>query len=156
MPLVLANQTKEMAKLSNLDGEVDREKKELQAENTRLMEENNRVMEDNCELRRSLEQKKANLPVEAVAWAREHQVELANELLCSPEATMNIFTTLYKKPEGRKMITAMGSYGFMVGQKQEWAATHHVLLTRDPDFFPEAYDLPPVPEDELAPPFPLS
>ncbi|VFR01408.1 unnamed protein product [Cuscuta campestris] len=54
------------------------------------------------------------------------------------------------------MITAIGSYGFKVGQKRERAATHEVLSVRDPEFSLEAYDLPHVLEDEPAPLFPLA
>ncbi|VFQ67174.1 unnamed protein product [Cuscuta campestris] len=70
MSLVFANKTQEVAKLTGLDEEVEKEQKELQVENTRLMDENSRVMEENSALRISVEHKESNLPVEVVASAK--------------------------------------------------------------------------------------
>ncbi|VFQ60514.1 unnamed protein product [Cuscuta campestris] len=148
MAAVMMNQTQELANLSKMVGAVG-------AENTRLKEENSRLKHEISKLREALAQKEREMPARALAWLEENKVEAARALTASPEATIEFFKFLYREPEGKKMITAVMSYGFKCGQKRDRAATHRILATRDPDFSAAAYGLPPVPEEEPAPPFPL-
>ncbi|VFQ62122.1 unnamed protein product [Cuscuta campestris] len=148
MATVMMNQTQELANLSKMVRSVG-------AENTRLKEENSRLKDEISKLREALAQKERDLPARALAWLEENKVEAARALTASPEATIEFFKFLYREPQGKKMITAVGSYGFKCGQKRDRAATHRILATRDPDFSAAAYGLPPIPEEEPAPPFPL-
>ncbi|VFQ79192.1 unnamed protein product [Cuscuta campestris] len=95
------------------------------------------------------------LPWRAAAWVEENKVEAARVMTASPEATMESFRLLYREPEGKKMITAIGSFGFKSGQKKYRAASHRILLKRDPAFTAASYGLAPIPEEKPTPPFPL-
>lgn len=68
---------------------------------------------------------------------------------------MESFRMLYREPQGKKMITAIGSFGFKSGQKKDQIASHRVLLRRDPDFSVASYGLDPIPEEEPTTPFSL-
>ncbi|VFR03611.1 unnamed protein product [Cuscuta campestris] len=118
------------------------------AETLQLKEENLKLMED-------LESKEREFPGRAKQWMEDNLVEAARVLTSSEERTVEGFNLLYREDQGKEMITQIGSYGFMSGQKRDREATHAVLAERDPDFTAESYGLAPIPEDEPAPPFPL-
>ncbi|VFQ97956.1 unnamed protein product [Cuscuta campestris] len=148
LALLLKSQTDELAKLSKMAGS-------LGAENTRLKEENGRLLDEVSEAKREMAEKEENFPGRAAAWVEENKAEAARVLTASPEATMESFRLLYREPEGKKMITAVGSFGFKCGQKKDRAASHRILLKRDPAFTAASYGLAPIPEEEPTPPFPL-
>ncbi|VFQ62706.1 unnamed protein product [Cuscuta campestris] len=148
LALLLKSQTDELAKLSKMAGS-------LGAENTRVKEENDRLLDEVSETKREMAEKEENFPGRAAAWVEENKAEAARVLTASPEATMESFRLLYREPEGKKMITAVGSFGFKCGQKKDQAASHRILLKRDPSFTAASYGLAPSPEEEPTPPFPL-
>ncbi|VFQ95449.1 unnamed protein product [Cuscuta campestris] len=148
LTLILKSQTDELAKLSKMAGS-------LGAENTRLKEENGQLLDEVFETKREMAEKEENFPGRAAAWVEENKAEAARVMTASPEATMESFRLLYREPEGKKMITAIGSFGFKSGQKKDRAASHRILLKRDPAFTAASYGLAPIPEEEPTPPFPL-
>ncbi|VFQ87044.1 unnamed protein product [Cuscuta campestris] len=99
--------------------------------------------------------KEEAFPTEAAAWAACHHLEVARSILTTPEETMDFFKTMYKEPEGRRMITEIGSYGFQCGQKEERSLLYARLQKRDPSFDPAKMKLPALYKEEPAPPFPL-
>ncbi|VFQ79526.1 unnamed protein product [Cuscuta campestris] len=137
-----AQQVDEMANLSAIaEG--------AKVETLQLKEENLKLMGD-------LESKEREFPGKARHWMEDNLVEAARVLTSSEERTMEGFKLLYREEQGKEMITQIGSYGFMSGQKRDREATHAVLAERFPDFDAEAYGLAPIPDDEPAPPFPLN
>ncbi|VFQ86039.1 unnamed protein product [Cuscuta campestris] len=136
-----ACQLEEMENLSKMAGEA-------KAEILQLKEENLKLMED-------AELKEKEFPGKARQWMEENIVEAARALTSSEERTMEGFKLLYREEHGKEMITQVGSYGFMSGQKRDREATHAVLAERDPAFSAEAYGLAPIPDEEPKPPFPL-
>ncbi|VFQ64855.1 unnamed protein product [Cuscuta campestris] len=136
-----ARQSNEMADLSAIaEG--------AKVETLQLKEENLKLMED-------LELKEREFPSRARQWMEDNLVEAARVLTSSEERTMEGFKLLYREEHGKEMITQIGSYGFMSGQKRDREATHAILAERDPDFTADSYGLAPIPDDEPAPPFPL-
>ncbi|VFQ66994.1 unnamed protein product [Cuscuta campestris] len=95
------------------------------------------------------------LTARAKHWVGENLEETTRVITSTLEVTMEAFKFLYRKEQGKEMITQIGSYGFMFGQKRDQEATHAVLTERDPTFSAEAYGLAPIPEEESEPPFPL-
>ncbi|VFQ65591.1 unnamed protein product [Cuscuta campestris] len=148
LALILKSQTDELAKLSKMVGS-------LGVENTRLKEENDQLLDEVSEAKREMAKKEEDFPGLAAAWVEENKAEAARVMTATPEATMESFRFLYREPEGKKMITAIGSFGFKSGQKKDRIASHRVLLKRDPDFSAASYGLAPIPEEEPTPPFPL-
>ncbi|VFQ90992.1 unnamed protein product [Cuscuta campestris] len=118
------------------------------AETLQLKEENLKLMED-------LELKECEFPGKAKQWVGENLEETARVITSTPEVTMEAFKFIYREEQGKEMITQIGSYGFMSGQKRDREATHAVLTERDPAFSAEAYGLAPIPDEEPEPPFPL-
>ncbi|VFQ91302.1 unnamed protein product, partial [Cuscuta campestris] len=100
--------------------------------------------------------KEEAFPSEAADWAACHHTEVARSLLTTPEETMDFFKVMYQEPEGKRMITEIGSYGFQCGQKDERSLLYARLLKRDPSFDPAKMKLPALYNEEPAPPFPLS
>ncbi|VFQ84427.1 unnamed protein product [Cuscuta campestris] len=86
--------------------------------------------------------KEEAFPTEAACWAACHHLEVARSILATPEETMDFFKTMYKEPEGRRMITEIGSYGFQCGQKEERSLLYARLQKRDPSFDPAKMKLP--------------
>ncbi|VFQ93410.1 unnamed protein product [Cuscuta campestris] len=148
MALILRSQADELIWLSGLAGA-------MKTEISQLKEENGRLLDEVSEAKREMAEKEENFPGRAAAWVEENKAEAARVLTASPEATMESFRLLYREPEGRKMITAVGSFGFKCGQKKDRAASHRILLKRDPAFTAASYGLAPIPEEEPTPPFPL-
>ncbi|VFQ88504.1 unnamed protein product [Cuscuta campestris] len=148
MVLILKSQADELIRLSGLAGS-------MKTEISQLKEENGRLMDEVSEAKREMMEKEENFPGRAAAWVEENKAEAARVLTASPEATMESFRLLYREPEGKKMITAIGSFGFKCGQKKDRAASHRILLKRDPAFTAASYGLAPIPEEEPTPPFPL-
>ncbi|VFQ82827.1 unnamed protein product [Cuscuta campestris] len=99
--------------------------------------------------------KEEAFPTEAAHWAASHHLEIAWSILTTPEETMDFFKTMYQEPEGKRMITEIGSYGFQCGQKDERSLLYARLLKRDPSFDPAKMKLPALYKEEPAPPFPL-
>ncbi|VFQ70924.1 unnamed protein product [Cuscuta campestris] len=114
-----------------------------EAEISQLKEENGRLMDEVSEAKREIAEKEENLPGRAAAWVEENKVDASRVMTTMPEATMESFKLLYQEPEGRKMITAIGSFGFKSGQKKDRIASHRILLKRDPDFSAPYYGLAP-------------
>ncbi|VFQ82725.1 unnamed protein product, partial [Cuscuta campestris] len=148
MALILKSQADELARLSGLTGS-------MRAEISHLKEENGRLMDEVFEAKREMAEKEETFPGRAAAWVEENKAEAARVMTATPETTMESFRLLYREPEGRKMITAIGSFGFKSGQKKDMIASHRVLLRRDPDFTAASYGLASIPEEEPTPPFPL-
>ncbi|VFQ89173.1 unnamed protein product [Cuscuta campestris] len=98
--------------------------------------------------------KEEAFPTEAAHWAACHHLEIARSILTTPEETMDFFKTMYQEPEGKRMITEIGSYGFQCGQKDERSLLYARLLKRDPSFDPTKMKLPALYKEEPAPPFP--
>ncbi|VFQ61247.1 unnamed protein product [Cuscuta campestris] len=134
-------QLDEVANLARMAGEAE-------AEVIRLKEENLKLMED-------LELKEREFPGRARQWVGENLDEVARVITSDQEKTVEAFKLIYREEQGKEMITQIGSYGFMSGQKRDREATHAVLVERFPDFDAESYGLAPIPDDEPAPPFPL-
>ncbi|VFQ95948.1 unnamed protein product [Cuscuta campestris] len=148
MALILKSQADELIRLSGLAGA-------MKTEISQLNEENGRLMDEVSEAKREMTEKEENFPGRAAAWVEENKAEASRVLTASLEATMESFRLLYREPEGKKMITAVGSFGFKCGQKKDRAASHRILLKRDPAFTAASYSLAPIPEEEPTPPFPL-
>ncbi|VFQ82115.1 unnamed protein product [Cuscuta campestris] len=135
LALILKSQTDELAKLSKMVGS-------LGAENTRLKEENGQLLDEVSETKREMAEKEENFLGRAAAWVEENKAEAARVMMPSPEATMESFRLLYREPEGKKMITAIGSFGFKSGQIFGREASHRILLKRDPAFTAASYVIP--------------
>ncbi|VFQ75006.1 unnamed protein product [Cuscuta campestris] len=148
MALLLKSQADELARLSDLAGT-------LKVEISRVKEENSRLMDEVSEMRKEMALKEENFPGRAAAWVGENKAEAARVMTASPEDTMESFKLLYREPEGKKIITKIGSFGFKCGQKKDRTASHRVLLKRDLEFTAASYGLAPIPEEEPTPPFPL-
>ncbi|VFR00543.1 unnamed protein product [Cuscuta campestris] len=148
MALILKSQADELTRLSGLAGSMKVEISQLKEENCRLLDEVSGAKQE-------ISQKEKDFPGRAAAWVGENKAEAARVMTASPEATMESFRLLYREPEGKKMITAIGSFGFKSGQKKDWAASHRILKKRDQDFTAASYGLAPIPEEEPTPPFPL-
>ncbi|VFR03563.1 unnamed protein product [Cuscuta campestris] len=144
-----ARQLDEMANLSRMAGAAN-------AEILRLNEENSQLMGEVSHLKEEAERKEQELPGRARQWMEENLVEAVRVLTSTPERTMEGFKLLYREEHGKQMITAVGSFGFMSGQKRDREATHEILADRDPDFNAKSYGLAPIPDEEPSPPFPLS
>ncbi|VFQ98059.1 unnamed protein product [Cuscuta campestris] len=138
---LIARQLDEMANLSAI---AERAK----AETLQLKEENLKLAED-------LELKEREFPGKAKQWVGENMEETAQVITSTPEVTMEAFKFIYREPNGKEMVTQVGSYGFMSGQKRDREATHAILADRDPAFSADAYGLAPIPDEEPEPPFPL-
>ncbi|VFQ64569.1 unnamed protein product [Cuscuta campestris] len=143
-----ARQLDEMANLSAVAGRANAEVLQLKEENSLLMGEVSHLKEEAWVMEQEL-------PGRARQWMEENLVEAARVLTSSEERTMEGFKLLYREEQGKEMITQIGSYGFMSGQKRDREATHAILADRDPDFNAESYGLAPIPDEEPAPPFPL-
>ncbi|VFQ87038.1 unnamed protein product [Cuscuta campestris] len=141
-------QLDEMANLSAVAGRANAEVLQLKEEYTLLMGEVSHLKEEAWV-------KEQELPGRARQWMEENLVEAARVLTSSEERTMEGFKLLYREDHGKEMITQIGSYGFMSGQKKDREATHAILADRDPDFDADSYGLAPIPDEEPAPPFPL-
>ncbi|VFQ67043.1 unnamed protein product [Cuscuta campestris] len=148
MTLILRSQADELIRLSGLAGA-------MKTEISQLKEENGRLLDEVSEAKREVAEKEETFPGRAAAWVEENKAEAARVMTASPEATVESFRLLYREPEGKKMITAIGSFGFKSGQKKDRAASHRILLKRDPAFTAASYGLAPIPEEEPTPPFPL-
>ncbi|VFQ66055.1 unnamed protein product [Cuscuta campestris] len=146
MALIQKSQADELIRLSGLAGA-------MKTEISQLKEENGRIMDEVSEAKREMALKEENFPGRAAAWVEENKAKASRVMTASPEATMESFRLLYREPEGRKMITAIGSFGFKSGQKKDQAASHWILKKRDPDFTAASYGLAPIPEEEPTPPF---
>ncbi|VFR01047.1 unnamed protein product [Cuscuta campestris] len=92
---------------------------EERARSARLEEEGKRKV---AELEDALAQaeetarsKEEAFPDDAAKWAACHHTEVARSIITKPEDTMDFFKTMYKEPEGKRMITKIGSYGFQCG-----------------------------------------
>ncbi|VFQ89707.1 unnamed protein product, partial [Cuscuta campestris] len=155
-----------------INDRVEREKKleeELMAERARLEEErtkfalleeerNRKVAELEDALGQAEESARAKeeaFPTSAADWAARHHTEVARSILTTPAETMDFFQVMYQEPEGKRMITEIGSYGFQCGQKDERSLLYARLQKRDPSFDPAKMKLPPLYKEEPAPPFPL-
>ncbi|VFQ70528.1 unnamed protein product [Cuscuta campestris] len=148
MALILKSQADELIRLSGLAGA-------MKTEISQLKEENGRLMDEVSEVQREAAEKEENFPGRAVAWVEENKAVAARVMTATPETAMESFRLLYREPEGRRMITAIGSFGFKSGQKKDRIASHRVLLRRDPSFSAASYGLALIPEEEPTPPFPL-
>ncbi|VFQ80892.1 unnamed protein product [Cuscuta campestris] len=138
---LIARQLDEIANLSVIAGKAKSETLQLKEENLKLMDD--------------LESKERDFPGKAKLWMEENLVEASRVLTSSEERTMEGFRLLYREEHGKEMITQVGSYAFMSGQKRDREATHAILAERDPAFSADAYGLAPIPDEEPAPPFPL-
>ncbi|VFQ67009.1 unnamed protein product [Cuscuta campestris] len=148
MTIILKSQADELTRLCGMAGTMT-------AEISQLKEENSRLMDKVSKAKKEILLKEENFPGRAAAWVEQNKAEAAQVLTASPEATMESFRFLYREPEGRKMITAIGSFAFKSGQKKDRIASHRVLLRRDPEFSAASYGLAPIPDEEPTPPFPL-
>ncbi|VFQ86205.1 unnamed protein product [Cuscuta campestris] len=131
---------------------------EERARSARLEEEGKRKV---AELEEALAQaeetarsKEEAFPDDAAIWAACHHTEVARSILTNPEDTMDFFKVMYKEPEGKRMITDVGSYGFQCGQKEERSLLYARLQRKDPSFDPAKLKLPALYKEEPAPPFP--
>ncbi|VFQ98612.1 unnamed protein product [Cuscuta campestris] len=147
MAHILKSQADELIRLSGLTGT-------MKAEISQLKEENGQLMDEVSATKKEMALKEQSFPGRAGAWVDENRTEAARVMTTSPEATMESFRLLYWEPEGKKMITAIGSFGFKSGQKKDWAASHRFMKKRDPDFSAAAYGLAPIPEEDPTPPLP--
>ncbi|VFQ85975.1 unnamed protein product [Cuscuta campestris] len=149
---------------SEINDRAEREKRleeELKEERARLDEERAKLAEEKrkvAELEEALGQaeesaraKEQSFPDDAATWAACHHTEVARSVLTKPEDTMDFFKTMYKEPEGMRMITEIRSYGFQCGQKDERSLLYARLQKRDPSFDPVKMKLPPLYKEEPAP-----
>ncbi|VFQ88781.1 unnamed protein product [Cuscuta campestris] len=148
MALILKSQADELTRLSELAGS-------MRAEISHLKEENCRLMDEVSEAKREMAEKEETFPGRAASWVEGNKAEAVRVMTATPETTMESFRLLSREPEGRKMITAIGSFGFKSGQKKDRIASHRVLLRRDPNFSAASYGLAPISKEEPTPPFPL-
>ncbi|VFR01270.1 unnamed protein product [Cuscuta campestris] len=89
---------------------------EERARSARLEEEGNRKVaeleEALAQVEESARAKEKSFPDDAATWAACHHIEVARSILTNPEDTMDFFKVMYQEPEGKRMITDIGSYGF--------------------------------------------
>ncbi|VFQ69764.1 unnamed protein product [Cuscuta campestris] len=130
---------------------------EERARSARLEEEGKRKVTEEAlgQAEESARAKEEAFPTEATDWATRHHLEVARSILTTPEETIDFFNTMYKEPEGKRMITKIGSYGFQCGQKDERSLLYARLQKRDPSFDPAKMKLPALYKEEPTPPFPL-
>ncbi|VFQ89993.1 unnamed protein product [Cuscuta campestris] len=101
-----------------LEEELKEERARLDEERAKLVEAKRKLVELEDALAQAEEtarSKEQSFPDDAARWAAGHHVETARSILVGPEETMAFFKTMYKEPEGKKMITDIGSYGFQCG-----------------------------------------
>ncbi|VFQ71109.1 unnamed protein product [Cuscuta campestris] len=122
MALILKSQADELARLSGLTGS-------MRAEISHLKEENGQLMDEVFEAKREMAEKEETFPGRAAAWVEENKAEAARVMTATPETMMESFRLLYREPEGRKMITVIGSFGFKSGQKKDRIASHRAKGT---------------------------
>ncbi|VFQ68483.1 unnamed protein product [Cuscuta campestris] len=137
---------------------LEEERIKLEEERAKLVEEKRKVAELEDALAQAKEtarSKEEAFPIEAAGWAARNHLEVARSILTAPEETMDFFKTMYKEPEGKRMITEIGSYGFQCGQKDERSLLYARLQKRDPSFDPAKMKLPALYEEVPTPPFPL-
>ncbi|VFQ68975.1 unnamed protein product [Cuscuta campestris] len=94
---------------------LEEERIKLEEERAKLVEEKRKVAELEDALgqaKESARAKEKSFPDDAATWASCHHAEVARSILTNPEDTMDFFKVMYKEPEGKKMITDVGSYGF--------------------------------------------
>ncbi|VFQ90173.1 unnamed protein product [Cuscuta campestris] len=157
---------------SEINDRVEREKRleeELMAEKAKLEKERARsaqLQEDGrrkvAELEEALAQveeftraKEESFPIDAANWAAFHHTEVARSILTKPEDTMDFFKVMYMEPEGKRMITEIGSYDYRCGQRAERSILYTKHKKRDANFDPDAMKLPALYEEDPSPPFPL-
>ncbi|VFQ62036.1 unnamed protein product [Cuscuta campestris] len=141
-----------------LEEELKEERARLDEERANLVEAKRKLLELEDALAQAEEtarSKEQSFPDDAARWAAGHHAETARSILVGPEETMAFFKTMYKKPEGKKMITDIGSYGFQCGQKDERSLLYSRLQKRDHSFDPTKVKLPALYTEDPAPPFPL-
>ncbi|VFQ61653.1 unnamed protein product [Cuscuta campestris] len=141
-----------------LEEELKEERARLDEEKAKLMEEKRKVAELEEALGQAEESPRAkeqSFPDDAANWAACHHDEVARSILTKPEETMDFFKVMYKEPEGKRMITDIGSYGFQCGQKEERSLLYARLQKRVPSFDPVKMKLPALNEEVPTPPFPL-
>ncbi|VFQ79930.1 unnamed protein product [Cuscuta campestris] len=102
MALILKSQLDELARLSKMAGSMKTEISQLKEENCRLLDEISGV-------KKEMAQKEEDFLGLAGAWVEENKAEAARVMTAGPEATMESFRLLYQEPEGKKLITAIGS-----------------------------------------------
>ncbi|VFQ76090.1 unnamed protein product [Cuscuta campestris] len=108
-----------------LEEELKEERARLGEERIKLVEEKAKLMEEKRKVaaledalgqaEESARAKEEAFPIEATGWAARNHLEVARSILTAPEETMDFFKTMYKEPEGKRMITEIGSYGFQCG-----------------------------------------
>ncbi|VFQ95270.1 unnamed protein product [Cuscuta campestris] len=123
-------------------GKANVEVLQLKEENTQLMGEVSLLKED-------AELKEREFPGRARQWMGENLVEAARVLTSTPERTMEGFQLLYREERGKEMITAIGSFGFMSGQKRDREATHEILTDAAQTSLPNLMARPPFPKKSL-------
>ncbi|VFR02031.1 unnamed protein product [Cuscuta campestris] len=131
---------------------------EERARSARLEEGKRKVAELEealAQVEESARVKEECFPDDAANWAACHHTEIARSILTKPEDTMDFFKIMYKEPEGKRMITDIGSYGFQCGQKEERSLLYARLQKRDPSFDPAKIKLPALYKEEPSLPFPL-
>ncbi|VFQ79928.1 unnamed protein product [Cuscuta campestris] len=102
MALILKSQLDELARLSKMAGSMKTEISQLKEENCRLLDEISGVKQE-------MAQKEEDFLGLTGAWVKENKAEAARVMTAGPEATMESFRLLYQEPEGKKLITAIGS-----------------------------------------------
>ncbi|VFQ76732.1 unnamed protein product [Cuscuta campestris] len=135
--------------------EKDEEINRLKEENERLNDALVKREEQVRTLEADSRAKDEMFPARAEEWAGQHYAEVAQAVTATLEGTKDFFEVLFKEPEGKKMTTEIGSYGFMMGQKTERTGMYRLMQKRDPKLEPAAWKLPPLHKDEQVPPFPL-
>ncbi|VFQ65608.1 unnamed protein product [Cuscuta campestris] len=158
-----ANQVKTYLEQVNLENnkmkfsvrEKDEEINRLKEENERLNDALVKREEEVRTLEADSRAKDEMFPARAVEWAGQHYAEVARAVTATPDGTKDFFEVLFKEPEGKKMTTEIGFYGFMMGQKAERTGMYRLMQKRDPKFEAVAWKLPPLHKDEPVPPFPL-
>ncbi|VFQ74690.1 unnamed protein product [Cuscuta campestris] len=89
---------------------------EERARSARLEEEGKRKVaeleEALVQVEESARVKEESFPDDAANWAACHHTEVSRSILTKLEDTMDFLKVMYKEPEGKRMITEIGSYGF--------------------------------------------
>ncbi|VFR00844.1 unnamed protein product [Cuscuta campestris] len=122
MSLILKSQADELIRLSGMAGT-------MKVEISQLKKENGRLMDEVSEAKKEMALKEESFPGRAATLVGENKAEAARVMTATPETTMESFRLLYREPEGKKMITTIGSFGFKSGQKKDRSTIWASLMT---------------------------
>ncbi|CAH9123713.1 unnamed protein product [Cuscuta epithymum] len=103
--------------------------------------------------KKALAKKEEAFPKDCAKWIKGNPEETVRLLTSTKKEGQITFYYLNRTPLGRANMEAVGTYGYMCGQKAERAGIYELLREDDPEFDPIDCGLPPQFEEEPIEPF---